>query len=111
MHSAITESGRASAIPIWFVSKTTWPGIRDALDEPARAFAGAAGYEPKPGSHLVLPAPDGGIAAVLFGLEDEPARANPLLPGNLPGLLPEGSYRFANAPHDMRLAALAFALG
>jgi len=111
MHSAFTESGRASAIPIWFVSKTTWPGIRDALDEPARAFAGAAGFEPKPGSHLVLPAPGGGIAAVLFGLEDEPARANPLLPGNLPGLLPEGSYRFANAPHDMRLAALAFALG
>src|SRR5205085_12113817 len=32
-------------------------------------------------------------------------------PGLLPGLLPAGVYRFANAPHDMRLAALAFALG
>jgi leucyl aminopeptidase len=29
----------------------------------------------------------------------------------LPGLLPAGTYRFANAPHDARLAALAFALG
>ena len=37
--------------------------------------------------------------------------ANPLLPGNLPGLLPPGTYSFANAPHDTRLAALAFALG
>ena len=26
-------------------------------------------------------------------------------------LLPPGTYRFANAPHDARLAALAFALG
>ena len=32
-------------------------------------------------------------------------------PGTLPGLLPPGIYRFANAPHDARLAALAFALG
>ena len=32
-------------------------------------------------------------------------------PGALPGLLPPGVYRFANAPHDTRLAALAFALG
>src|SRR5262249_57356377 len=29
----------------------------------------------------------------------------------LPSLLPAGIYRFANAPHDERLAALAFALG
>ena len=32
-------------------------------------------------------------------------------PGLLPGLLPPGVYRFANAPHDTRLAVLAFALG
>ena len=32
-------------------------------------------------------------------------------PGSLPSLLPPGTYRFANAPHDARLAALAFALG
>ena len=31
-------------------------------------------------------------------------------PGQLPGLLPPGAYRFANAPHDTRLATLAFAL-
>ena len=29
----------------------------------------------------------------------------------MPGLLPAGLYRFANAPHDTRLATLAFALG
>jgi leucyl aminopeptidase len=33
------------------------------------------------------------------------------LPGRLPQHLPDGVYRFANEPHDARLAALAFALG
>ena len=32
-------------------------------------------------------------------------------PGKLAEILPAGTYRFANAPHDARLAALAFALG
>ena len=33
------------------------------------------------------------------------------LPGRLAQQLPDGVYRFANEPHDARLAALAFALG
>ncbi|MFX7559773.1 hypothetical protein ABTJ75_19000, partial [Acinetobacter baumannii] len=66
----------------------------------------------KPGKCLILPAADGQIARVLFGLEDESARSHdPFRTGALPGLLPPGTYRFANAPHDARLAALAFALG
>ncbi len=36
---------------------------------------------------------------------------DPFLPGRLPQHLPDGVYRFANEPHDARLAALAFALG
>ena len=49
---------------------------------------------------------------MLFGLEDESSKSrDPFRPGALPGLLPPGIYRFANAPHDARLAALAFALG
>jgi leucyl aminopeptidase len=111
MHHAFAESGRETAIPIWFVTKTTWSGIRDTLSPLARGFAEAAGFEPKRGAHLALPAAEGGIAGVLFGLEDSATGANPMLPGNLPGLLPDGVYRFANAPHDTRLAALAFALG
>src|SRR4029078_2472278 len=37
--------------------------------------------------------------------------AAPCRPGALRGLLPPGVNRFANAPHDVRLATLAFALG
>ena len=52
------------------------------------------------------------IAQVLFGLEEETSKSRDLFrPGALPGLLPPGIYRFANAPHDTRLATLAFALG
>ena len=59
-----------------------------------------------------MPDAEGKRAGVLFGLEDADDPARDLFrPGALPGLLPEGTYRFANAPHDARLGALAFALG
>ena len=48
---------------------------------------------------------------MLFGLESDKDDHNAFLPGLLPGVLPAGTYRFANAPHDARLGALAFALG
>jgi leucyl aminopeptidase len=59
-----------------------------------------------------VPGPDGKLAGVLFGLEnaDEPVK-DVFRPGALATLLPPGTYRFANAPHDARLATLAFALG
>jgi leucyl aminopeptidase len=111
MHSIFTtEAGKA--VPITFVTAATWPDLGGRLDAPARAFAAAANFKPKAGRHLLLPTADGAIACVLFGLENADAsHRDPFLPGTLPGLLPEGTYRFANAPHDARLAALAFALG
>ena len=107
MHPAFVTRAEA-ARPIWFVTAANFAEISGRLDERARAFVAAAGFEAKPGRHLVLPAEGG--AGVLFGLEaDDPK--NPFLPGRLPELLPAGTYRFANAPHDVRLATLAFALG
>ncbi|NOJ41736.1 leucyl aminopeptidase family protein [Bradyrhizobium australiense] len=100
------------AIPITFATKATWSTIAKDLPEPARQFALANDFTGKPGKCLTLPAPDGQIAHVVFGLEDESAKSRDLFrPGALPGLLPPGVYRFANAPHDPRLATLAFALG
>ena len=101
-----------SVIPITFVTKTTWAAISETLPAQARQFALANGFAAKPGRCLTLPSPDGQIAQVLFGLEDAAGKSRDLFrPGVLPGLLPPGVYRFANAPHDTRLAALAFALG
>lgn len=102
----------APAIPITFATKTTWDAIARELPEQARRFASANDFTAKPGKCLTLPTPDGKIAQVIFGLEDEGGKSRDLFrPGALPGLLPPGVYRFANAPHDVRLATLAFALG
>ncbi len=109
MHPVLVARSKA-AQPIWFVDTTSFAKVVAKLDRRARAFVKAAGFEPKPGRHLVLPAVRG-TGGVLFGIERPSAEKNPFLPGLLPGLLPAGTYRFANAPHDMRLAALAFALG
>jgi len=101
-----------SAIPIYFATKTTWAGIREGLPALAQQFALANDFTAKPGKLLTLPSADGTIALAIFGLEDESAKSRDLFrPGALPGLLPPGVYRFANAPHDTRLATLAFALG
>jgi len=102
----------ASSIPIVFATKATWEAVRADLPGEARQFALANGFAAKPGACLTLPTADGKIAQVLFGLEDATDKHHDLFrPGALPGLLPPGVYRFANAPHDTRLAVLGFALG
>src|SRR5664279_1321327 len=112
MNSIFETAPGATAIPITFVTKATWDAISAALPGEARQFALANGFAAKPGAYLALPAADGSIAQVLYGLENADGKSRDLFrPGALPGLLPSGVYRFANAPHDARLAALAFALG
>jgi leucyl aminopeptidase len=112
MHSVFATASASSATPITFATKETWDAICAGLPAEARQFALANGFAAKPGACLTLPGADGKIAQALFGLEDETGKLrDPFRPGQLPGLLPPGHYRFANAPHDARLAALAFALG
>jgi leucyl aminopeptidase len=99
------------AVPITFVTPEAWPEIKAALPPAAAHFADAAHFAPKPGRSLILPDAEGGFGGVLFGLEGQAARARDLfLPGKLANVLPAGIYRFANAPHDTALAALAWAL-
>jgi len=112
MHAIFVAPGGDAAVPIWFVASVTWSDIRAKLDPIARAFADAVGFEPEPGRYLLLPGAEGGRSAALFGLEAAGKTTKDLfLPGRLPALLPSGRYRFANAPHDVRLGALAFGLG
>jgi leucyl aminopeptidase len=112
MHPVFLGRGAKATVPVTFVTAATWPQQRSQLDDRARAYADAAGFEPKAGRHLLMPAPDGALAGVLFALEnaDDPLK-DTFRAGALATLLPAGAYRFANAPHDPRLAALAFALG
>jgi leucyl aminopeptidase len=113
MHPAFETAAATPAIPITFATKATWDAISTELPAPAGLFAQANGFTAKPGAYLALPAANGEIAQVIFGLDGESAKfRDPFRPGQLPGLLPPGVYRFSNvAPQDAHLAALAFALG
>jgi leucyl aminopeptidase len=110
MNSIFVTRGISNAIPIWFVTAATWPDIRERLDAATKAFAEGAGFEPKAGRHMLLPGKKG-LGGVLFGLEGDGDLQDRFLPGRLAQLLPDGVYRFANEPHDAKLAALAVALG
>jgi len=113
MHLVFETTPATPAIPITFATKATWDAISAELAAPARQFARANGFSAKPGACLTLPSANGEIAEIVFGMENETSKfRDPFRPGQLPGLLPPGVYRFANvASHDARLATLAFALG
>ena len=78
----------------------------------ARQFAQANGFAAKPGACLIAAAGATASRRCCSASRTTDSKSRDLFrPGALPGLLPPGAYRFANAPHDTRLAALAFALG
>src|SRR6267154_1968482 len=105
MHPVFTARS-TTARPIWFVTSSTFSKVIAKLGKNDRAYVKAASFEPKSSRSLILPS-----GGVLFGLENNKDDHNAFLPGLMPGGLPAGTYRFANAPHDVRLGALAFALG
>src|SRR5437660_2379662 len=111
MHPVFLAPSSVATVPIWFVNASNWREVRAGLDRSACAFAEASGFEPVAGRHAFLPGPDGTLAGVLFGQEDDGKPRDPFLAGKLAGVLPRGAYRYANVPHDARLAALGFGLG
>ena len=85
MPSIFATAVDSSVIPITFVTKSTWETIRAKLPQQAAQFAMASDFSGKPGSCLALPAADGRIAEVLFGIEDESAKSiDPFRAGALP---------------------------
>jgi leucyl aminopeptidase len=111
MHPQFAAASEGRGTPIWFVHAGNADTILKAFGDRERAFAAAAGFEPKPGKLLLLPKLDGKLAGVLFGIEKPGDLIDPFRPGHLVNALPAGIYRFANEPHDTRLAVLAFAIG
>jgi len=85
-------------------------GGAQELDERHLAWLKATEFRPHPGNWALLPN-DGGIGGAVFGVEEQPAAPNPLLPGGLPAVLPAGDYHYAWSPERPDIAALAWALG
>src|SRR5215475_1538055 len=97
---------------VTFVTSASWAEVRGRLDARAQAFADTADFEPRTGRHLLLPGADGTLAGVLFAIENAgETNTDPFRAGALATLLPARTYRFAAAPPDAQLSALAFALG
>jgi leucyl aminopeptidase len=100
--------------PIFAVGPQDWRGAIADLPGIATSFAETSGFRGERGAVLVLPDDEGGIAGVLFGQgpkESGDKADDPLSFGKLAGALPEGDYTIAQAPADVRLAVLGFALG
>ncbi|MBE7183164.1 MAG: leucyl aminopeptidase family protein [Methylobacterium mesophilicum] len=101
-------SALESARPVHAVGQG---GLESAgLDAQALGWARANGFSGKSGEVLVLPGPDGGILGALFGTGADGEGAS-LDWGALARALPNGDWRFAQAPRDPALAALGLALG
>lgn len=112
MSSCFLTPSDTPSIPILFIREDEWDALRNTLPDNERTFATAHLWRAKPGDLLLLPNPDGTLARALFAIESNHAIfTDPFRPGSLAERLPKGIYHFANMPHDMRLAALAFALG
>jgi leucyl aminopeptidase len=100
------------ATPVWLVSAETWPSVKSTIGAAAAAFADHCGFQPKAGRMQLLPGDAGALAGILFGIDEANAPTrDPFAPAKLATSLPEGVYRFANAPRDLDLATLGFQLG
>ncbi|MFX7507193.1 hypothetical protein ABTJ37_23020, partial [Acinetobacter baumannii] len=73
MHPLLKSADTVGATPISFVTPASLKAATDTLTPAQNGYLAAIGFEPKPGKVAVLPAADGAIAAVLFGVEAEDA--------------------------------------
>lgn len=109
--SALVSEASAGSIPIHSVGAEDVQRVLAELAENERRFAVAQNFEGEAGRCVLLPAGDGGLARVLFGLgRPDGPEAGPLLFGKLATALPKGVYRFDRGVERPDLAALAFAL-
>ncbi|MHA1549214.1 MAG: leucyl aminopeptidase family protein, partial [Alphaproteobacteria bacterium] len=81
-----------------------------ALPEPAANWLGVSGFRAERRQIGLIPATDGALAKVLFGLGDDDGTVD-LGAGSLPVGLPRGTYRLGGGFADAPLAATAWALG
>ena len=114
MTHSLVDRPRAKAAPvaIWPLRPSDLEAGLAALGPGQAAWARTNRFAAKQGETLLVPDGQGALACVLLGLGNGDAGApDRLVAGKLPGLLPEGIYRFAGPVPEPRLTALAWALG
>lgn len=101
-------------IPILAVSQADWPGVLDAQPGRLAALADMAGFKAKAGEVLLVPAHDGALEQVVFGLghPSNPAAAARSFRA-LPSKLGQGQYGLDQKSEglDQSTIGLAWAFG
>ena len=103
----LAEDGEGTAIPVRAVDAESWPALQATLPPLARTFLDASGFGPKPGAVGLVPAADGTLDQVLFGLG---AADEAFAPGKLANALPAGTYRLEGGWPDAGAAGLGWLL-
>ncbi len=98
----------APAVPIHALRTSEWGHWIERHSETLRTLAAAHDFQAQNGRILLVPATDGAIERVLFGVGD---KANAMSMGALAQHLPAGDYRIAFAPREFGATATAIAWG
>jgi leucyl aminopeptidase len=98
----------ASAAPIHVLRTSDWGAWSERHSETLRRLAAMHDFQAQNGRMLIVPATDGAIERVLFGVGD---RANAMMIGALAQHLPAGDYKFAFLPREFAATAVAVAWG
>jgi len=100
----------AQAVPIHALRTSEWKAWAESRPEALKRLATAHDFQAQGGRILLVPATDGSIERVLFGVGD---KANAMAMGSLAQNLPAGDYRIAAAPREFpaTLVAVAWGLG
>ncbi len=112
---AVFADDGAPAVPVHLVrSEADIEGL-DGLSPQQRQWLAVCEFKAVRRSFVLVPAADGAVAAVLFGLgageTGEPCGPGEFLVGDLAQKLPSGTYRIASGARRPAEAALAWGLG
>jgi len=106
-----------NAIPIHLVRRAADITAIEGLSGMQKSWISVNGFKGEPGSRLIVPAADGAMAVVLFGIGEgetgQPCGAGEWLLGALSRRLPAGNYAIASArgTESAEAAAIAWGLG
>ncbi|MES1198737.1 MAG: leucyl aminopeptidase family protein [Pseudomonadota bacterium] len=103
----LTDRGQV-CVPIHALRASEWSQWLESRSDSIRKLAAAHDFRAQSGRILLVPATDGQIERVLFGLGD---KANVMAMGALAQQLPSGDYEIAAAPREFSASLVVIAWG
>jgi leucyl aminopeptidase len=107
----VLKPAGSAPLKIWLASDETGSAT---LTDPHQTWLKAHNFKGEAKSRVMLPAADGALSGVAYGIgkgSAEPCGPADLLVGGLSGSLPPGNWSFATPPTSAELAAIGWGLG